>query len=110
MVNQVFSYIENGFLSFILLYLLGTFVQLTNAPERERLRATGHHPQDYWSRRQKYAINVQMIGDAFGRIRHVVATWPGSTHDSRVWRTSSALTAIETQNEFSIAGYNYNLF
>jgi len=77
---------------------------LTHAPESEMVRATGHHPQDYWSRRQKYAINVQIIGCGFGRIRHVVASWPGSTHDSRVWRTSSALTAIESQDEFGIAG------
>lgn len=83
---------------------IGTFIQLTNAPEMERVRAAGHHPQDYWSRRQKYAINCQIVGCAFGRIRHVVASWPGSTHDARVWRTSTARAAIETQNEFAIAG------
>ena len=87
-----------------MLIISGTFVQLTNAPSRNRVLVTGHHPQDYWSRRQKYAINVQIVGCAFGRIRHVVAGWPGSTHDSRVWRTSSACAAIETQNEFGIAG------
>ena len=47
---------------------------------------------------------VRFVGCAFGRIRHVVASWPGSTHDARVWRTSTARAAIETQNEFAIAG------
>ena len=45
-----------------------------------------------------------VVGSATGRIVNVVATWPGSTHDSRVWKTSAAYAAIRSQDEFSIAG------
>ena len=34
------------------------------------------------------AINVQVVVDHMGNIRDVVATWPGSTHNSFVWANS----------------------
>ena len=49
-------------------------------------------------------MNVMIIGSATGRIVNVVATWSGSTHDSRVWKNSAAYAAISSQEEFSIAG------
>ena len=36
-----------------------------------------------------HSINTQLIFDSFGKIRNVVAQWPGSTHDSSILRESA---------------------
>jgi hypothetical protein len=41
------------------------------------------------------SINVQVVGDAEYCVRHVVARWPGSTHDSRIFNESSLRDAFE---------------
>ena len=37
----------------------------------------------HFSRKQKYAINAQIIGDSRNYIRDVSVVWPGTTHDAR---------------------------
>ena len=58
----------------------------------------GMHPQDWWGRKQFYAMNGQCVGDFSKKIRNVVAKWSASTLDARVWRNSQAKTNIEIQN------------
>ena len=90
--------------SFYCIYL-GTFVRLWRRPAASEL-PEGMHPQDWWGRKQFYAMNVQLVGDYSKKIRNVVARWSGSTHDARIWRNSQAKVNIESQNMFMIAG-NY---
>ena len=59
--------------------------------------------QLFWCRKQCYAINVQLLcDDRF--ILDVVLGWPGSVHDSRIWKLSEAKAVIETQRRFFVAG------
>ena len=60
--------------------------------------------QNFWSRKMFHSLNVQIIGDANQRIRDVDAGWPGSTHDSRVWKNSEAKAILERQRTYTVAG------
>ncbi|XP_059377162.1 putative nuclease HARBI1 [Carassius carassius] len=52
-------------------------------------RPSGPHEADFVNRKSLHSINVQMIGDADCIITNVEAKWPGSVHDSRIFRASS---------------------
>jgi len=41
------------------------------------------------NRKGVHTINVQAVCDANMRLLDVVAKWPGGTHDSFIWRSSS---------------------
>ena len=47
------------------------------------------HEEAYVNRHLYHSINVQVVVDASCRIRNVVARWPGSTHDSRIFTEST---------------------
>ncbi|XP_072023541.1 putative nuclease HARBI1 [Amphiura filiformis] len=47
------------------------------------------------NRKSVSSINVQVIGDARLRIRNVVARWPGSAHDTRIFTNSSIAQRFE---------------
>ncbi len=81
----------------------GTFVRLGHRPSVQEL-PNGVHPQDYWSRKQYYSINVQVIGNEKKMIYNLVSRWAGSTNDARVWANSNAKTWTEAQGDFLIAG------
>ena len=40
------------------------------------------------NRKQFYSINVQAVCDSDAFITNIVARWPGSTHDSRIFENS----------------------
>ncbi len=80
----------------------GTFVKLSQKPEESDLPA-GNVCQDFWCRKQTYALNVMVCGDPNYFIREV-AIWAGSTHDARVWRSSSTKAFMEEQEEFVCLG------
>lgn len=66
------------------------------------------------NRKQYHSVNVQVICDHNYVIQDVVARWPGSTHDSFIWRNSSIKTRLET-GEFGNAWllgkkYSSNIF
>ena len=41
---------------------------------------------------------ICVLGFVGGKSKSIVARWPGSTHDSRVFHTSSLCTYLETNN------------
>lgn len=49
----------------------------------------------YINRHMWYSLNVQVICDAQYRIRNIVARWPGSVHDSRIWHNSRISAEFE---------------
>ena len=59
--------------------------------------------QTFWCRKQYFSINVQLVCDD-RLIRDVDCSWPGSTHDSRIWRLSEAKRYLEQQRRFKVAG------
>ena len=53
----------------------------------------------YRNRKGFMSINVQATCDARHRFTNVVARWPGSTHDSRVWDNCSLRARLERRLE-----------
>lgn len=49
---------------------------------------------EYVNRKGKASINVQMTCDANEKITSVDAQWPGSVHDSRIWRLSGVQEVV----------------
>ena len=49
------------------------------------------------NRKNRLSINVQVVCDADMRVLDVVAKWPGSVHDSRVFNTSKTRAKLENQ-------------
>ncbi|XP_067272573.1 putative nuclease HARBI1 [Pseudorasbora parva] len=49
-----------------------------------RIQAPRTHEDQYVNRKNYHSVNVQLVCDHLCRIRNVVASWPGSTHDSRI--------------------------
>ena len=50
-----------------------------------RILAPREYEQEYVNRKNYHSINIQLVFDAQYRILDVVAQWPGSVHDSRIW-------------------------
>ena len=53
--------------------------------------------QEYMNRKNWYSINVQAICDHDCRFLDIVAAWPGSAHDSRIFRNSSVYDRFLTR-------------
>ena len=45
--------------------------------------------EDYWTRKQSYAVSAMVVCDDFKRIRYLNLGWPGSVHDQRIYQNSS---------------------
>ncbi|XP_053407668.1 putative nuclease HARBI1 isoform X1 [Mercenaria mercenaria] len=60
-----------------------------------RIQGPTEHEEDYVNRKGFHSINVQMICDARFMILDVVAKWPGSVHDSRIFRDSEVGGRLE---------------
>ncbi|KAK3871987.1 hypothetical protein Pcinc_014581 [Petrolisthes cinctipes] len=50
-----------------------------------RIVAPKEYEAEYINRKNYHSINVQVVFDASYKILDVVANWPGSVHDSRIW-------------------------
>lgn len=65
-----------------------------------RLRSSGGNNGEVCrNRKDWFSINVQTISDAKMRIQNIVARWPGSAHDSPIFRNNSVRMKFEN-NEF----------
>ncbi|XP_062597698.1 putative nuclease HARBI1 [Saccostrea cucullata] len=64
----------------------GTFIRIIGPSENEA---------DFVNRKGFHSLNVQMVCDAKFKFTSVCATWPGSVHDSRVWRESALCRQFE---------------
>lgn len=51
--------------------------------------------QEYINRKNWYSINVQAVCDANCKVMDVVASWPGSAHDSRIFRNSALYQKLQ---------------
>ncbi|XP_052763555.1 putative nuclease HARBI1 [Mya arenaria] len=60
-----------------------------------RIRAPTHNEADFVNRKGFHSVNVQMVCDARFIIMDVVAKWPGSVHDSRIFRESRLCAQLE---------------
>ncbi|XP_065938425.1 putative nuclease HARBI1 [Magallana gigas] len=58
----------------------GTFIRILAPTENE---------PDFVNRKGFHSLNVQMVCDARFKFTSVCASWPGSVHDSRIWREFS---------------------
>ena len=65
------------------------------------------------NRKGIHTINVQGVCDADMKLINIVAKWPGSTHDSFIWRSSCLHRMFEEghiQDGWLIGGLSFQLF
>ncbi|XP_063912663.1 putative nuclease HARBI1 [Zophobas morio] len=62
------------------------------------------HGNEYICRKQFPALNVQATCNAEEYFTSVSAEWPGSVHDSRIWRNSSVCRVFRTFNNAVLLG------
>ena len=74
------------------------------------IRPSQHfHPQEYINRKKFYSINVQVISDSWGTVTNLSAEWPGSVHDSRIFKNTSLYTELlnRTRTGYLVADSGY---
>ncbi|XP_071118415.1 putative nuclease HARBI1 [Haliotis cracherodii] len=60
-----------------------------------RIQAPTRDEPAYVNRKGYHSINVQAVCDHEGKFTNVCAKWPGSTHDSHIFRTSTLCEYLE---------------
>lgn len=55
----------------------------------------GPYAETYRNRKGFFSLNVQVVGDSKCTIRNIVARWPGSAHDSNIFRNSRLRSDFE---------------
>jgi nuclease HARBI1 len=80
-------------------YNIGGFPNVLGAVDGTQIRIIspgGNSAQCYYCRKGYPSINVQVVADADYLIRDIVVKWPGSVHDSRMFRNSGICSQFET--------------
>uniref|UniRef100_A0A3Q2PDQ6 Putative nuclease HARBI1 n=1 Tax=Fundulus heteroclitus TaxID=8078 RepID=A0A3Q2PDQ6_FUNHE len=62
----------------------------------------GPNEGDFVNRKGFHSVNVQMVCDSMHLITNVEAKWPGSVHDSRIFRESHLFTLFERGKETNV--------
>jgi len=57
----------------------------------------GHNAEIFRNRKQFFSLNVQTVADPFLKIRDIVVRWPGSSHDSHIFRNSALCADLENR-------------
>ena len=73
-------------------YDVGHFPGVIGAIDCTRVRIICLNTENamaFVKRKQFYSINVQAVGDSDAFITNIVARWPGSTYDSRIFENSN---------------------
>ena len=60
------------------------------------------HPQTFWGRKQRYSLNVQVVGND-SRICNGDCMWPGSAQDTTIYHYSAVKQHIESQLTYKCA-------
>uniref|UniRef100_A0A914PIU8 DDE Tnp4 domain-containing protein n=1 Tax=Panagrolaimus davidi TaxID=227884 RepID=A0A914PIU8_9BILA len=76
--HQANIYYQNYGISHVVGSVDGTYIKIRNIGDRTRWRCRRHFP----------AINMMLMVDASGLIRFISCRWPGSFHDSMVYRNT----------------------
>lgn len=63
------------------------------------IRQPTENPNDYFSYKQKYTINIQAVCDWRGRFIDVDVKWPGSVHDGRVFGNSRINKLLKEEDD-----------
>ena len=70
-------------------YQLLNIFRCIDSTHIKRVAPQAHlHPEAYINRKSVYSINVQAICDAGCTFLDIVVAWPGSVHDSRIFKNS----------------------
>ena len=80
-------------------YDLSSFPQVIGAIDGSHVRIlcpSKDIAQIFYNRKGYYSINVQAVCDAQLLFRNIVARWPGSTHDARIFSNSSLRSDFES--------------
>jgi len=63
----------------------------------------------YVNRKSVKSYNIQCVCDDQGKFINIVASWPGSTHDSRIYKVNTILNFVTTLYEY-ITFNSYSMF
>ena len=68
-------------------------------------------PLEYYNRKKYFSINVQVIVDSSGMVTNLIVRWPGSVHDSRIFKSSTLYQELlaGTRPGYLIADSGYAL-
>ena len=58
----------------------------------------GDHAELYRNRKGFKSINVQVVSNHRSMITNIVARWPGSTHDARIFNCSNICEKLQREN------------
>ena len=74
-----------------------------------KILGENQHADQFYNRKGRFSLNVQVIADGFQLIRDIDVKYPGSVHDSRIWTNSMARIHMPGRQYFLAADAGYAL-